>query len=250
MKREYTTVLIASLALTACGEARGGEAAAPAAEPRQLIVGVDLSASQSDGRRAEARKALDLVVDELQYGDRIVLLQVHQRGAAEDDAARWAETVPLPREPDEPTSVDRERLDAVKQAARSVAETMFAHEAAGHLPTTDILSTLHIAAEYMRDAGSRATTIVLLSDMLQSANGIEMARAGGTPGARWIEQQQISGVLPRLEGACVAVIGADATTPSGITVRDFWQKYLEAAGAVLHEDNYRLIATDRSALRC
>jgi hypothetical protein len=86
--------------------------------------------------------------------------------------------------------------------------------------------------------------------MLQSAHGIEMSRPGGTPGARWIEQQQISGVLPRLEGACVAVIGADATTPTGIAVRDFWQKYFEVAGAQLHEDNYRLIATDRSALRC
>lgn len=61
---------------------------------------------------------------------------------------------------------------------------------------------------------------------------------------------QASGVLPRLEGACVAVIGADATTPNGIAVREFWQQYFEAAGASLDEDNYRLIATDRGALRC
>jgi hypothetical protein len=250
MRAQRARVLVVALAAAACGEARGGEAAAPSSAPRQLIVGIDLSASQSDGRREQARKALDLIADELQYGDRLVLLQVHQRGAAEDDVARWAETVPVPRDGREPTSLDRERLEAVRQAARSVARTMFAHESAGQLPTTDILSTLHIASEYMRDAGSRPTTLVLLSDMLQSANGIEMSRPGGTPGARWIEQQQASGVLPRLEGACVAVIGADATTPNGIAVRDFWQHYFEAAGAVLDEDNYRLIATDRAALRC
>jgi hypothetical protein len=250
MKALCVRVLLVSSVVAACGEARGGEAAAPAAAPRQLIVGIDLSASQSDGRREAARKALDLVIDELQYGDRIVLLQVHQRGAAEDGAQRWAETVPVPRDGREPTSLDRERLDAVKQAARSVAETMFAHDAAGRLPTTDILATLHIAAEYMRDGGSRPATLVLLSDMLQSAHGIEMSRPGGTPGASWIEQQQASGVVPRLEGACVAVVGADATSPNGIAVRDFWQQYFEAAGASLEHDNYRLIATERGALRC
>jgi hypothetical protein len=243
-------LLVLSLLAAACGEARGGEATAPAHSPRQLIVSIDLSASQSDGRRAAARKALDLIIDELQYGDQLVLVQVHQRSAAEDDVGRWAKTVPPPRDGREPTSLDRERLEAVKQAARSVAQTMFAQEAAGQLPNTDIMSTMHIAAEYMRDAGSRLTTLVLLSDMLQSAGGIEMARPGGTPDARWIERQQASGLLPRLDGACVAVIGADATTPNGIAVRDFWRQYFEAAGASLDEDNYRLIATDRGTLRC
>jgi hypothetical protein len=241
---------VASVAVAACGEARGGEAAAPASAPRQLIVGVDLSGSQSAGRRAAARKALDLVIDEVEYGDRLVLIQVHQSAAAEDGAARWAETVPVPSAGRAPTSLDRERLDAVKQAARSVAQTMFAHDSAGRLPTTDIVSTLHIAAEYMRAAGSRPTTLVLLSDMLQSAHGIEMSRPGGTPGARWIEQQRAQGVLPRLDGACVAVFGADATTPNGIAVREFWQQYFEAAGALLDEENYRLIATERASLGC
>jgi hypothetical protein len=238
--------LVVSIALSACGEARGGDPANAADPARQIIVALDLSGSQTAARRAQARSTLGMVIDNLQYGDRLVLLQVHQNAAAEDGAQRWNETVPVPD--GEPTTLDRERLDAVKQAARSVGETLFARDSAGMLPTTDLFSTLHIAGEYVRDGGPRSTTIVLLSDMLQSAHAVEMSQA--VPDASWIEQQRASGVLPRLDGACVTVIGADATTANGVAVREFWQKYFASAGASLPEQNYRLISTDSSLPAC
>lgn len=240
------SLLAAIVVLNACGEARGGDPATAADPARQIIVALDLSGSQTDARRTQARSTLDMVIDNLQYGDRLVLLQVHQNAAAEDGAQRWNETVPVPN--GEPTTLDRERLEAVKQAARSVGETLFARDSAGLLPTTDLFSTLHIAAEYVRDAGARSTTIVLLSDMLQSAHAVEMTRA--VPPADWIEEQRAAGVLPRLDGACVSVIGADATTANGVAVREFWEKYFAAAGASLPEQNYRLISTDSSLPAC
>jgi hypothetical protein len=102
----------------------------------------------------------------------------------------------------------------------------------------------------VRDAGSRPTQLVLLSDMLQSAHGVEMSRADGVPPAGWVESQAASGLLPRLDGSCVTVVGADATSANGVAVRDFWKKYLEASGASLPEANYRLIATGEAALGC
>jgi hypothetical protein len=190
------------------------------------------------------------VIEGLGYGDRIVLIQVHQRSADEGEASRWSETVPAPDPGRSPTSLDRERLDAVKQAARSVARSIFEGEGAGTLPTTDLFATLHVAAEFVRDAGRRPTDLVLLSDMLQSAHGVEMSGAGGVPGEAWIRAQSASGVLPRLSGACVTVIGADATTAHGIRVRDFWRTYFAESGATLSEGNYRLLATEGAQLGC
>jgi hypothetical protein len=231
-------------ALSAC---QGGEtqASLPPNTGRQLIVAVDLSGSQSDGRRAEAKRASGMIVDSMQYGDRLVLLRVNQRSALEDDAVRWDETFPAPRtEP--PGSLDREGLDAARHAAHSVVDNVFSHELAGHLPTTDLIATLHAAGEYVRDANGRPTTIVLMSDMLQSAHGIEMSRV--VPGGEWIEEQSRQGLLPELSGACVIVIGADDTNANGVAVRNFWEAYVTAAGG--HLSSYRLFATDLSSLRC
>jgi len=71
----------------------------------------------------------------------------------------------------------------------------------------------------VRDAGSRETYLVVLSDMLQS-------------------------------GACVTVVGGDATSSGGVAVREFWKAYLEASGATLPEGNYRLLATDGEVVGC
>ena len=225
-------------------------AAAPGAPGHQYIVAVDLSGSQSERRRSESRQALDGIIDRLTYGDRIVLLQVHRLRAQEDDARRWWDTVPRPRDPARPSSLDRERLEGVKQAARSVARALFATDSAGKLPTTDLFATLHVAGEFVRDAGGRRTTIVMLSDMLQSAHGIEMSRPDGTPSAEWIAAQRERGLLPRLDDACVLVVGADPTGPGGVRVREFWTRYFEAAGARLPPEHYRLIWTGAAPDGC
>ncbi|MFO7262317.1 MAG: hypothetical protein DIU52_014285 [bacterium] len=252
--RIAAALLALALVVAGCGdsETRGARpaAAAPGAPGRQYIVALDLSGSQSEKRLSESRQALDGIIDRLTYGDRIVLLQVHRLRAQEDDARRWWDTVPRPRDPARPTSLDRERLEGVKQAARSVARALFATDSAGKLPTTDLFATLHVAAEFVRDAGGRRTTIVLLSDMLQSAHGIEMSRPDGTPSAEWIAAQRERGLLPRLDDACVLVVGADPTGPRGVRVREFWVRYFEAAGAHLPPEHYRLIWTGAAPDGC
>lgn len=244
---------IATLLAAGCapeGNRAGTADAAAAAPGRQYIVALDLSGSQNEARLAESRRALDRVIRNLSYGDRIVLLRVHQLRAQEDDAQRWADTVPRPRNPSRPTSLDRERLEAVQRAAGAVARAFYDAESAGRLPTTDIFATLHVAAEFMQDAAGRPTTLVLLSDMLQSAHGIEMSRADGVPPPDWIEEHSERGLLPRLVGACVLVVGADATSANGVAVRDFWTRYFAAAGARLHADSYRMIWTGDAPRGC
>jgi hypothetical protein len=239
-----TAVVLAQSILSAC-HGEEGQASLPPQTGRQLIVAVDLSGSQSDGRRAEAKRASGMIVDSMQFRDRLVILRVNQLSALEDNAVRWDETFPAPRS-QPPGSLDREELEGARNAAHSVVDNVFSHESAGHLPTTDLIATLHAAGEYVRDANGRPTTIVLLSDMLQSAHGIEMSQT--VPGVEWIEEQDRQGLLPELSGACVIVIGADDTHSNGVAVRNFWHAYVEAAGGLL--SSYRLFATDLSSLRC
>lgn len=247
MKQHTIGVVVSGLfllaPLTACADSSAESRSAADADEvaEQTIVALDLSGSQTRGRLQESRMALDHVIGELSYGDRVVLIQVHQRQAQEDGARRWTETLPRPAAGQPANSLDAERAERIRDAARAVATEFFDAEAAGRIPTTDLFATLHIAAEYARAEPDRRTTLVFLSDMLQSAHGIEMDRAGGVHSAAWIEAQASDGVLPRLEGVCVVVIGADATSAHGIQVRDFWRAYMSAAGATLREENYRLI---------
>lgn len=240
-RRAFAALLL--VAVSACDD---GQASAPPTGGRQMIVVVDLSGSQSGGRRAEAKRASDVVVDGMTFNDRLVLLSIHQRSALEDDAVQWDETFPTPRTPEDPNSLDQEELEAARRAAHSVVANVFGHESAGQLPATDLFATFHAVGEYILDSDGRPTTVVLLSDMLQSAHGMEMSDA--VPGEDWIRQQQEQGLLPDLRGACVIVIGADATHSSGVGVRAFWQSYIERAGGNL--SSYRLFATELSNLRC
>jgi hypothetical protein len=107
---------------------------------------------------------------------------------------------------------------------------------------TDILTTLQIAGEQLRDSEGRASTLLLLSDMLQSAQGIEMEKLTRMPRTDWVTKQKRLGLIPNLSGACVLVVGADATKESGVRIRRFWQQYFDAAGSTLADTRYRATA--------
>jgi hypothetical protein len=46
------------------------------------------------------------------------------------------------------------------------------------------------------------------------------------------------------------VAGADVTTERGAAIRDFWDKYFEAAGTHVSPDNYRNMISDPSEVAC
>jgi hypothetical protein len=223
----------------------GGEARAP----RQVIVVVDLSGSQTPEMLTKGKALLGQVIDGLSYGDQIVIIEMLQHSPRE--AARvWADSIPRLADPTFVSSRDQNRLDGVRQGAHSVASQFFDTATAGKAAHTDIFSTLHVAAEFVRDAGGRQPVLILLSDMLQSANGVEMEWLRQMPPPGWISVQRQGGLLPRLNGVCVTVVGADATTAAGVAVRDFWREYFTAAGTALEEKNYRLLASRIDRLGC
>lgn len=243
--------LALAFALAACGgdnpppgNGNASEQAAdpqPAGTPRLVVAVVDFSGSQTTHAAREARGYLEKVVDGLGYGDRLVLLEMYRTGSR-DSVGKFVQDMPEPIRPGSITSYDRRQLDAAKTGVKNALPIFFDPRFVGTVATTDILTTLHIASEFLRDAGTRERELVLLTDMLQSTPAWEFEGARRMPPGAWIEQQAGEGTLPSLDGTCVVVIGADPTTAHGQRVRQFWNRYFEATGADLSAANYRLRA--------
>ncbi len=127
----------------------------------------------------------------------------------------------------------RKRLDEQQRAVRDGASTILSNSSRG----TDVFGALTLAGQFYEaypDSGER--TLVVLSDMVQSANGMHLGAVEG-----WSEAQ-LSALLaqaPRVDltGVRVYVVGAGATTlvdtsPMQIEgIERFWTRWFEEMGA-------------------
>src|SRR6202165_2990798 len=75
---------------------------------RSYIVGVDISGSRTKTEMNESKKLLDGLVDRLQAGDHLTLIEVYQGGRT--PARQWSDSVRSPREPGKVTASERQRL--------------------------------------------------------------------------------------------------------------------------------------------
>lgn len=127
----------------------------------------------------------------------------------------------------------RSGLEEAKERARAKAAAILATSSRG----TDIFGALELAGQYFAaypEAGDR--TLVLLSDMVQSAGGMHLGAV-----ETWSDAE-IAALLARapsvdLAGVRVYVVGAGATTLAEMTseeiegIRTFWSRWFEAQGA-------------------
>ena len=206
-----------------------------------MVAVVDFSGSQTTHAVRESRDYLEKVVDGLGYGDRFVLLEMYRTGSR-DSVGKFVQDMPRTRVAGRETSYDKRELEAAKAGVKNALPIFFDPRFVGSIGTTDVLTTLHIASEYLRDGGDRERQLLLLTDMLQSTPQYEFEGARRMPGEGWAAAQAQQGTLPSLEGACVVVIGVDPTTATGQRVRRFWTDYFSAAGATLDAANYRVRA--------
>lgn len=243
----------ALLAITGALFAAGGcppvDGARAARQPQQTIIAVDLSGSQTSATLRASRAFVEKTIDDLSYGDHFALLEMNRTGVR-GNLQRFADTVPDLPDSSFIRAADKNTLKGKQSAFRTLMPMVFNPALAGKIPRTDIFATLFTAGEYMRDARGRPTTIILLSDMLQSANGIEMEGLARMPQAGWIMQQKGLGTIPDLKGACIIVVGADASTPAGVTIRGFWRDYFLAAGANFQVRNYALLSNSPQNMGC
>jgi len=245
------SLAIASLGLASsalgCGESAGARPAAP--QTAQFIVGIDLSASRSVEALRDSRRLLDdLVESRLHNGDELVLLEMY--GTSDTGDHQWIDSVPRARTPGVVSTADKRRLDDFKAVAHQVVGAMFDSTRVRRIDNTDVFATISRAADYAKGAHDRRSTLILLSDMENSTDEMRMEKSGGIPSPEWIEVRRSANRLPDMRGVCVLVAGAASKTQREATIRDFWVRYLAAAGTTLAATNYRAFVPDATELRC
>jgi len=244
-------MVCASLAFCASAMACA-DAPAPEAGPRkpatQYVVGIDISGSRTVTQLKEAERLLEQLIGRMSYGDRIVLVETYQTNS--DAAEQWDDSVPPLRRPGTASGSERNRLAEFHERATTMAGTFFDTTKSKTVKSTDLLMMLARAADYATASGGRKTTLLVLSDMLNSTPEVNMERVSNVPTSPWIAARKAEQRLPDLRGVCVFIAGADVTTRRGAKVRAFWSEYLSAAGAELASGGYRNMLPDASEIRC
>lgn len=249
-RRGISVVLLLSALLAAGVNAcRKANAGLPNAPTHQYIIGIDNSASRTPTQLQEARALMQGVIGRLQNGDRLVLVETYQVGT--DAARQYFDSVPSARNPGHPTGAELKKAMQFRSSANLLASRYVDPKHSMHVMTTDLLTTLQRAADYAKGSGGRRTTVVLLSDMLNSTGELDMEKPGGVPDSGWIEARKVQHRIPDLKGVCVFAIGADVRSARGSAVRRFWRQYLHSAGATYDDStNYRNMVADPAEVRC
>ena len=228
-----------------CDAVVGGESAYPG---HSYIVGVDISGSRTRTELDESKKLLDGLIDRLQPGDHLTLIEVYQGG--KEPAKQWTDSIRTPRKPGELTASERRRLEDFKDIARMQTSILFDSLRAKEIQSTDIFGTLARAADYAKATRNGGTTLLMLSDMINETSDVRMTSRQDIPGRTWIRELAAAKRIPQLRGVCVVVAGADVSSARGAAIREFWNKYFEAAGTSVSSDNYRNMISDPSEVAC
>jgi hypothetical protein len=238
-------VIACALTATGCDSAVGSESAI---QGHSYIVGVDISGSRTKTDLHESKKLLDGLIDRLQAGDHLTLIEVYQGGR--EPARQWSDSIRTPRDPKQLTGSDRRRVDDFKEIARMQTSILFDSMRTKQIQATDIFGTLTRAADYARASRNRATTLLLLSDMINETPDVRMTSRQDVPGDGWIRHLAAARRIPQLDGVCVVVAGADVSSARGAAIREFWNKYFEAAGTRVSPDNYRNMISNPVEVAC
>lgn len=233
----FLSLIVVLLALTSCTGSSAREGQAGAQPPSLLIFVYDRSTSILDHQLELARRLTNRRLDSLEHGDRIAAMEVLQHSLAEEPR-RWTQKAPDRQWEDRRVredSLNRVRfIRDVKTYVQRFSDTADRENING----TDLLSTLHDVAAEVRAYPGYQAQVYLFSDMLQAGPDINMEGLRRMPSNGWVSKAASSGKIPDLGGACVVVVGARSDTDAGQRVKQFWDRYFEAVGAVLEDHNY------------
>jgi hypothetical protein len=214
--------------------AEQASATARASFSRQYIVLLDVSASRSGAMISQGGQFIHAVVDTMNYGDRLVILEMYEAGVKD---AKPELDMQVQKSEDVTALEEKERLDGARRGIKEAVDLFFENAAKKPVEHTDILTTLSIASEKVTP--QKRNCLILLSDMLQSSRDFEFEHLQRMPHSGWIDEQQQRGLIRPLYRSSVVVVGADPSTHDGVVARTFWAKYFAASGAFLATENYR-----------
>ena len=240
-------ILFAGLSLAAAGCSSVDGSALPH-QAHSYIVAIDISGSRTPTELGESKQLLNALIDKLEVGDRLTLVEVYQGGKL--PARQWSDSTKAPREAGKVGPSELRRLEDFKSIARMQAQILFDTTRAKEIKHTDIFGTLVRAADYSRPAPNTRRTLLLLSDMINETPDVTMTSRSEIPTDAWIKHLAAQRRIPELRDVCVVVSGADVSSARGAAIRDFWEKYFAAAGAHLDPDNYRNMIANPGEVSC
>lgn len=245
-KTRLLAALLGAATLAGCGTQEGnaaggeGEGGVVKRSTPQLVVFVyDRSTSISHHQLELARQLTNDRIRKLDHGDRIAAHQLLQL-SLEEPPQRWSETVPQRQFTEQAMMRDSVTRARFLRDAQDYLIAFTDTTGRGNIDGTDILSTLHDVSADLRAAPGRMATLYVFSDMLQSNRSIDMEGLRKMPPSNWIEREKANGTLPDLAGLCVYVVGARVDTQQSQRVKNFWEEYFEATGAIFEARNYTL----------
>lgn len=242
-----TNLFLATLSLAALGCSTVDGSALPR-QTHSYIVGVDISGSRTPTELAESKQLLDALIDQLQVGDKLTLVEMYQGGKL--PARQWSDSTRTPRVAGKIGPSELRRLEDFKAIARMQAQIMFDTTRAKEIRNTDIFGTLVRAADYSRPSANSRRTLLLLSDMINETPDVTMTTRSAIPTDAWIRHLAAQRRIPQLRDVCVVVAGADVSSARGAAIRDFWVKYFQAAGTHLDPENYRNMIANAAEVSC
>jgi hypothetical protein len=207
---------------------------------RHLIVAVDRSGSRTPQQMVDMRAFMEKLVSQADFGDQISIIEVMQDGSSR--AREFRDSVPALLVDGQPTRRESLIRDALLRSYRGQARKFVDTAGVHAIRSTDLFATLRRVSNYT--SAGRRQYLILLSDMLQSTKGRSFDSAADVPDEKWMAAQQRAGMVPHLTGVCMAAVGVDDGTPRAARVKAFWMRYAKAAGASLHEKNYRASMDD------
>jgi hypothetical protein len=239
--------LVVALAVAVAGCSSVDGSALPH-QAHSYIVAIDISGSRTPTELGESKQLLNALIDKLEVGDRLTLVEVYQGGKL--PARQWSDSTRAPRTAGQIGPSEQRRLDDFKAVARMQAQILFDTTRAKEIRHTDLFGTLARAADYSRPAPNTRRTLLLLSDMINETPDVTMTSRNEIPTDTWIKHLASQRRIPQLRDVCVVVSGADVSSARGAAIRNFWEKYFAAAGAHLDPDNYRNMIANPAEVSC
>jgi hypothetical protein len=206
-----------------------------------VVVFVDASLSVSEEAwDSRYRTPYVEICRRLGHGDRLILAPITARSLTGYEPV--IDRTFRPR-------TGRSHTDAVSlEADRRAAVEGFSKVKRGEKKTQILDATAMAADLFAANAGFGERWLVLLSDMLESSEGIEFERTklDEKKARSIIDERRKKGLLPSLEGVRVFVGGASGPSSQKFAeVRGFWTTYFRDAGASFDGDGWYSAASPR-----
>jgi hypothetical protein len=197
---------------------------------RVLAVFVDMSGSTNKARRTVYRNAFEMILEELQDGDRIVIGTITGRSYIDFKPAIDAE-IPKQSIWVNRITYEQNRAKVTKKIRRAVEYLLSTKRGTPH---TEIINSLNIADKIFHNEKERQKILIILSDMIQDSKEYNFDRTKVTNAytTRIIKYRKKKKLIPDLKTVKVYVAGASASDSRKFrSIEKFWNRYFAATGA-------------------